>query len=128
MAQIPLTGEIASFIAARIADFPTEAGEQCRRDSQYVAEFSALPLYFGWIETIGIRPDGQLIRWSTEGDYLGSQPVDDRIWTMSALVEGARKYPELAVLLPIRGPEAVDCRCRMIPLFRENKLICSECG
>lgn len=59
--------KLAAFIAARIAGYATEAPERLRWESPFVAEFTALPLYLGWTETIGIRPDGDVVRWSTEG-------------------------------------------------------------
>jgi hypothetical protein len=110
-----------------VGAFSSEAPEQLRWEAPYVAEAAALPLYLGWTETIGIRADGEIIRWSTEGDYPGVQPVEDRYLWLTALVDGSRRYPELRALLPTRPAGAVDCRHLTIPLFAEGKVFCPEC-
>src|SRR5262245_8712567 len=120
--RVAVSPEVSEFIAARIAGYPAEW------ESPFVAEFAALPLYFGWGGTIGIRPDGEVICWSTEGDYVGARPVEDRMWLMSALVAGARRYRELAALLPERPPAAIECRCRDHPLLASGQVTCGECG
>jgi hypothetical protein len=126
--RIAVPGELAAFVAARIAGFSAEAPEQLRWESPFVSEFSALPLYLGWTETIGIRADGELVRWSTEGEYSGVRPVEDRTWMLSALVSGAERHPELRALLPERPTEAIDCLCRKVPLLASGKVLCGECG
>ena len=94
----------------------------------YVAEFGVLPLNLGWTETHGIRPDGENVSWSTEGEYVGTRPVDNRIWVLNALVDGCRRYPELRQLLPERPSGAVDCLCCKHPLFAPGKMLCGVCG
>lgn len=128
MTWIPVTAEITARIASRIAAFPIEAPEKLRWLSPYATRFAALPLYPGWTETIGIRPDGELVRWSTEGDFAGTRPVEDRSWVLTALVAGSDRYPELRPLLPVRGADAVDCPCRAIPWCVSGKVGCAECG
>jgi hypothetical protein len=124
MPRFNLPAEVAALISARIAAYATESSH-----SPYVARFSALPLYVGWTETIGLRPDGQVIRWRTEGEYDGVLPVEEHNnWLLAALVAGTKKYPELQTLLPVRGPDAVDCRCQSVPIFAAGKIMCSECG
>jgi hypothetical protein len=118
---------LSGWIAARIAGFPTEAPEQLRWQAPYVAKAVALPLYLGWTETIGIRADGEIVCWSTEGEYPGVRPVEDRYFWLSSLVSGSRRYPELRVLLPKRPVKAVDCRHLAHPLFAEGKVSCPEC-
>jgi hypothetical protein len=128
MTRLPVSPEVAARIAARIAEYPADAPEKSQWLAPYVAQHGALPLYAGWTETIGIRPDGELIRWSTEDDFDGTRPVEDRSWVLTALVAGANGYPELRPLLPVRGPDAVDCACRAIPLCVSGTVICGECG
>lgn len=126
MARVAVSPEISVWIAGRIAGFPSEAPKQLRWEESYVAEFSALPLHLGWFETIAIRPDGEIVRWSTEGEYPGVRPVEDRFYWLPALVDGSRRYTELAVLLPQRPAGAVDClSCR--PVFGEPGIICGDC-
>jgi len=128
MTRVSISTELAAYVTCRIDGFPSEAPETLRWQVRYVAEFNALPLYLGWTETIGIRADGEIIRWSTEGDYAGVRPAEDWSWVLLALVRGADRYPELRQLLPVRGPDTVDCRCRAIPLFVSGKADCAECG
>ena len=127
MARAAVTEELSAWIAARIAAFPSEAAEQLRWQLPYVAEVVALPLYLGWWETIGIRADGEIVRWSTEGEYSGVRAVEERHWWLSALVVGSRRYPELRSLLPVRPAGAVDCQHLAHPLFADGKVICPEC-
>lgn len=128
MTRLSVSPELAAHIAWRIERFCSEASQTHQWLVPNVAEFNALPLYLGWTETLGIRPDGEIIRWSTEGDYAGILPVEERSWLLIALVAGADRYPELGQLLPVRGPDAVDCRCRAIPLCVSGEVVCSECG
>lgn len=121
--------ELRDFIAQRIAFFPTEATEQMRRQSEYVSEFSALPLYYGWTDTIGIRADGELISWSTEWEYAGTRPVKDRVWMIVALISGSERYEPLRALLPNRPTDAADCdACFNKPVFAAYRLFCGKCG
>ena len=124
--QVPVSAEIAAQIASFIAAFPARAPEELRWLASYVATFDALPLYLGWTETIGIRPSGEIVRWSTEGDYAGTRPVDDWSWVLTALVKGADRYPELRPLLPVRRTDAIDCTCRAIPLCVSGNVGCAS--
>jgi hypothetical protein len=101
-------GEIA-FVAARIRAFDSESSERLRWLSPYVTQFEALPLYIGWLETVGLRPDGSVLRWSTEGEYEGWRAVDDPLLLRASLVEGAKRYPALEPLIPTRPEGARTC-------------------
>lgn len=127
MVRLAVTPEQSAWIDARVAAFPSEAAEPIRWEAPYVSQFGALPLYLGWFETIGIRADGEILSWSTEGDYPGTRPVEDRYLWLSALVDGARRYEALRALLPARPSDAVDCRHPGHPLFSERKISCPEC-
>src|ERR1700722_15321655 len=107
VAQVPLTPDIQASIARRIESYASEAPEPLRWLSPYVAAFDALPLLVGWWDATGIRTDGAIICWSTEGEYPGVKPVKDRYHWLSALVDGCRWYPELRTLLPTRPRGAV---------------------
>ena len=126
--RISVTPELSAFIAARIVGYSAEAPEQLRWECPRVAEFDALPLYLGWTETIGIRADGELVSWSTEADFSGVRSVDDRLWMLSALVIGVKRYPELRGLLPERPTGAIDCRCGAHPLLASGEFLCGACG
>jgi hypothetical protein len=120
----------ATFIADRVRNFANEAAPTWQWQSQYVEQFGALPLYLGWTETLGILPDGRLVRWSTEDEYVGLRPIETQLDANVALVEGSKKYPALAHLIPQRPSSALTCpACRGTgrgPLA-EHDAICS-CG
>jgi hypothetical protein len=126
--RVPVSAEIEAQIASRIGAFSAEAPEKLRWLVPYASQFGALPLYPGWTETIGIRPNGEVVRWSTEGEFVGARPVEDRSWVLAALVAGANRYAELRPLLPVRGPDAIDCPCRAIPICTSGQVGCVECG
>jgi hypothetical protein len=128
MTRLPASSEIATRIAARIAEFPARHPEKLEWLVPQVARHGALPLYVGWIETFGIRPDGELVRWSNDGEFEGTLPIEEPSWALLALVRGASRYPELRPLLPVRGPDAPDCRCRAIPMCASGEVGCAECG
>lgn len=126
--HINVPTEVAAFVQARIASYSTEAPPELQWASPFVAEFGALPLYFGWTEIIALRPHGGLVCWSTEAQHAGLQSLQDRSWVLPALVAGANRYPQLRVLLPERPPGAVDCPCLKHPLLASNQVLCGNCG
>jgi hypothetical protein len=128
VACVPVPAEVSAYIAARIAAFADDTPDPLRWLAPYVAQFAALPLYVGWTETTGLRADGRVVRWSTEGEYTGVLDVEDPVWVRIGLVEGARRYPGLRALLPRREAGDPDCRCRAHEPFVSGRVICPECG
>jgi hypothetical protein len=126
--RIAVSAELSAFIATRVARFAVEAPERLRWQLPFVIQFSTIPLYLGWTETIGIRADGEVVSWSTEGEYSGVRSVDHRTWVVPALVAGLSWYPELRALLPERPMNASDCPCRQHPLLASGKFLCGACG
>lgn len=126
--RLAVSSELAAFIAARIARYSAEAPDRMQEESPFVAQFAALPLYVGWTETIGIRADGEVLSWSTEGEYCGVRQVEDRLLVLSTLVAAVERHAELRALLPERPADAIDCQCRKHPLLASSKVLCSECG
>jgi hypothetical protein len=128
--RVTLSRALSAFVAARIANYRAEAAQPYHEsEAPEVTEFAALPLIRHWFETIGIRADGEIVRWSTIDNlepYPGVKPVEDRYYWLSALVDGARRYPELRELLPSRGPEAVECECTRRPEL-SGRIICPRC-
>jgi hypothetical protein len=128
--QVLVSAELSAWIATRIANYDAEATETYQQmEAPAVKQFAALPLIRHWYETFGLRADGEIVRWHTDGPdvYPGVRPVEARYEWLSALVDGAWRYPELRALLPERPIEAVDCRCGSSPVFGPGKLICPEC-
>lgn len=109
MARVVVSADDSTYVAARVATFAQEAEEKLRWQTPYVEQFTALPLYIGWTETIGLRPDGEIVRWSTEGDYKVVLPVEDPIWFRAGLIEGAKRFPGLRHLIPSRPADAETC-------------------
>jgi hypothetical protein len=95
----------------------------------HAARLRALPIGTSMWADYYLRPNGQVV---IVGEDLYHPEVDsvysDWSHVLPVLVWGAQRYPELRQLLPVRGPGAIDCRCRSIPLFAEGKVICQECG
>jgi hypothetical protein len=94
----------------------------------HAARLAALPIGGSMWADYYLRPSGEVV---IVGEDLDGPEVDsvytDRSHVLSVLVWGAKRYPELRELLPIRAPGATDCHCRAIPIFTEGKVICSEC-
>ena len=114
MTRVTVTAEEAAFIRERVARFAEESLEGPRiAHASAVAKHQALPLYFGWTETLAIREDGTVVRWRDD-EWLGAagreaQEFDDRTWVNLALVQGAIRYPQLARLVPTRPSYAESC-------------------
>jgi hypothetical protein len=113
---------VSRLIAGLPADLPTHTRERAKR-------LMALPIGVDMWAEYFLRPNGDVV---IVGEDLDQPDVDtiysDRISVLRVLVWGSERYPELRQLLPVRGPGAVDCRCRAIPLFAEGKVLCAECG
>lgn len=109
MGKVSMTSADSAFVSEQIEAFglgiPTQAFVL-----PFVKKLSALPLYVGWGDTIGLRASGEIIRWPTEGEFVKEWSLDDPISLRMALVQGAKSYPRLSHLVPPRPPDARDCR------------------
>ena len=88
--RIPLESRLAAFIEERAGD-----------------RTGALPLHAGGNETLGIRPDGSLVRWTPGSDEM--LPIESPIDAAIALLLGAQRYSPLRPLLPVRPDGVADC-------------------
>ncbi len=128
--RVAMPPELSAFVVARIANYAAEATEPYHRwEAPAVSAFAALPLIRHWNETFGLRADGEVVRWHTDLDepYPGVRSVDERYDWLSALVEGARRWPELAALLPARPASSVACWCLGHQVFAPGKALCPKC-
>ena len=125
--RLTISPEMSAWLVERIVAFSAESPPQLRWLAESAASAGALPMYQEWFETIGLCPDGEVVSWSTEGDYSGTKPVEDRYVWLTSLVDAAKRYPELRSLLPERPPDARDCQHLAHPLFAEGKVFCPEC-
>jgi len=123
--------ELSAFVTDRIAHYRTESAENRLWLAPYVAKYNILPLLINWTETTGITPDGAIRKFSADGDYSeyeGLRTVDAQLF-FGALVQGARKYPELRSLIPARPHDAKTCEsCRGLGLYPPDLDIVCECG
>jgi len=128
--KLNLPPDLSAWVAARITGYEAEATEHYQKyEASRVAEHSALPLVRDWFSTVGLQADGEIVQWSTDDprEYDGSRPVEDRYLWLSSLVDAARRYPELRVLLPPRPAGARDCLCLGHPQFADGRILCPEC-
>jgi hypothetical protein len=129
MVRLKLTAEEVDAIAARIAAYDVESDPPRRWYTRFVEQFGVLPLYHGWSESIGIRADAVLVRWSTEGEYEGTREVDAPIWVRIALVEGAKRYPVLRPHIPPRPAGALTCQtCHGTGSIQQLPTVICQCG
>jgi hypothetical protein len=119
----PLAEEVVSHLIAALAS------DQLDPTRTHAARLRALPIGGSMWADYYLRPNGEVV---VVGEDLDHPEVDsvysDWRRVLPVLVWGAQRYPELRQLLPVRSPGAIDCRCRLIPLFAEGKVLCPECG
>jgi hypothetical protein len=127
MMQIDVPPSLSAWLAEKISTFNTDATPDRVWLAECVAAANALPLYEGWFDTIGLRPNGEVVQWSTEGEYLGIKRVEDRCFFLNSLVHATERHQELCLLLPSRPPTARDCDHLAIRGMVEKKLFCSRC-
>jgi hypothetical protein len=129
MPRVLVTDEERAFIEQRVDRYADEAPTELRWQLPYVRAHGALPLYVGWTETAAIRPNGEMVRWSTEGDWPGARELSERIWITTALVRGAARYPQLRRLVPSRPDGARTCEvCGGTGRFPLRSGIICQCG
>ncbi len=127
--KVEMPAEEAMFIRERIERFPVEGSENLQWELPYVRLYEALPIYIGWTETVGIKTDGTLIRWSTENEWTGTRELQDTKLAIAALVAGADRYPALRRLLPSRPDGAQTCgACAGLGRFAQLPNMICECG
>jgi hypothetical protein len=128
--RLQLDARQAKFIADRVRELERESPQTWRWQQEFVSAYGVLPLFLGWTETLGIQPDGHLVRWSTEHEYPGLLPIEAPVDCALVLVRAAQLYPVLEALLPQRPPEVPDCPtcagCGRLPQLPD--LVCECCG
>jgi len=108
--RLELDATQTAFIADRVRHFDRESPETWRWQSEHVRRYGALPLYLGWTETLGIQPDGSLVRWSTEQEYEGVKPIEVTSECALAVVQAVQRYSVLKDFSPRRPSDVPDCR------------------
>ena len=106
---------ISSQIETRLKEFLSSVGDDAPYEHRLAAEFGVLPLFSDWTECRAIRANGEIVSfmfdnsWHPEIETPNLQVEGDARWRHLALFQGAKKYPELSVLIPSRSIGAVDC-------------------
>jgi len=114
--------EVVSGLLARLPAKEHYPGSHANR-------LGALPIGCDMWADYYLRPNGEVVIVGEDFD----RPEIDSVYLewnrlLPVLVWGSERYPELRELLPVRGQEAIDCRCRTHRLFVDNRLRCLECG
>jgi hypothetical protein len=75
---------------------------------QIAVELNALPVTFDWFACWGICPNGEIILFQFEKPYKIKAETNQKIINM-VLSDTAKKYPQIAELMPVRNPESIVC-------------------
>jgi hypothetical protein len=116
-------------VAKHLAELLAREPDPYSRDlSLRVASVTGcLPIYEDMGGTILLAPSGDLFFYDDGSETMN--PVEDRVWENIALVSLAKKYPDLAEVLPVRPENAVDCPlCLGTGRVTSLNLLCGECG
>jgi|GEM_PF-497277 len=108
-------------VARLIANLPENLSEE---DRWHAERLRALPIGWGFWTGYYLRAEGEAVIVGEDMafpdlDTFSTEPNE----VLTILAWGARRYPELRPLLPVRGPGAVDCWCRQIPVYA----LCPTC-
>ena len=90
-------------------------------------QLSAVPVIWSMWVFCFLRPCGEVVIV----DFEFGEPtkvVNDRGTVLQMLAWLARKYPKLRELFPLRGADAVDCRCGSKTAFESEGPVCPVCG
>jgi hypothetical protein len=116
-------------IENRIQEFLSDPDPRLEWMKPAVRTHIFLPLYLGWVGAIGLRPDGSFVRWDHEDDREAVKPLSDPYWERVAVSHAAKKYSELAALLPERPSHAKDCdSCKGTGEIEGTAQIICVCG
>jgi hypothetical protein len=128
--HVELTDAQSAFVAERIARYASERADAHDWMVPYVGKYRILPLYIGWVETIGIMPDGAIRKFSADGPHSGYEGLrveEQSGLVLGSLVLGARKYPQLQTIVPARPDNALTCEDCAGVAEHFPSMICS-CG
>jgi len=122
-----MTEHLSQQIEGRILDFLADDDVRYGWLRRGVGDHGFLPLYVGWVATLGIRPDGTLVRWNHEDDPTHLHELDNAFQQRMAIKQAVDRYPELEALIPPRPDDAVVCEKCSGSGKAHAQVIC-ECG
>lgn len=74
-----------------------------------VRKHEFLPLYVGWVATIGLRADGSFVRWNHDRGEDAIEVCTNYFLQRMALQQGSDLHPELKHAIPPPPPDAAVC-------------------
>jgi len=128
-----LDPELRAWIQRKITEFSSDSSEEPAYLKVLVGEHQILPILIDRTGFWGIRPYGEILLIATEEENAPPTVETDPRIRRTAIYQGAKKYPELAPLLPTRPATAQDCpHCAGtgridVPGVRDDSIIC-YCG
>jgi hypothetical protein len=102
------SADLQARIESLIRDYCGETSGEPAHLKDLAARYHVLPILVDWIAFFGLRPDGSIFLVPTEEVEEGQLEDDERMRRV-AIFRGAKKYPELKPLVPVRPPDAPDC-------------------
>jgi len=115
-----------SVVLQLIADLPANGSNPV---GTHAVRLGALPIGASMWAEYYLRPNGVVVVVGEDFDHPDVDSVyRDRNRLLRMLVWGLRRYPELKRLLPVRGPDAIDCGCRKVRTYVEGHRICHTCN
>lgn len=96
-------------IATRLKEYMLDPDHDALNLRQLAARFEALPLCVDWEKCWALRPDGQVVVFSHEGEDPQLREEEDSRMINVALFQGSLTYPEIKRLVPARPTDAKDC-------------------
>jgi hypothetical protein len=133
MGAMMLDPELSDWIQEAIERYTLATSNEPEYLKYYVALYNLLPIYPDWTHCYGLRADGTVFLFSTEDEEKTiHQETDERLRNL-ALFRGAKKYPELKSLVPVRSTDSIDCpACQglgkiEIPGIEPDVIVC-YCG
>jgi hypothetical protein len=104
-----LDPELSDWIQDAIKRYTDGASNEPEYLKFYATLYNLLPIYIDWTHCYGLRADGTVFLFSTEDEEKTiHEETNERLRNL-ALFRGAKKYPELKTIAPVRSTDAIDC-------------------
>jgi hypothetical protein len=107
-AEMIPSAELQARVEDMIRNYCGAASEEPDYLKDLAGQYHVLPILIDWTAFWGLRPDGSIFLIPTEDDVQARPEGDERMCRV-AIFRGAKKYPELKPLVPVRPPDAPDC-------------------
>lgn len=128
---INLPVDFAERHARLLADFRANNPPDALTHPEIFAKSGILPLTSEWGGCSGIRADGEIVSSLWDNPEEVQTETDPRLRN-TVLFQGARRFPDLAILIPPRPADAVTCgSCNgagVLPEFAKLENVVCYCG